>query len=90
MDSNLYRCEKLLLAILWQAIADYLNTSTVQYYQVEAWLFSDSQKFVFSFVRICGYFGYDIDYLRRMTIAKKERKERGLGMFLSIADEALK
>ena len=74
LDDQLYGIKKLMSAVIWQSIVDYVNIGDTEslYLSAERWLFTDSLRNNYSFRLLCENLDYDFKLLR--LVAKKLRK----------------
>jgi len=68
-DTDRVACKALALAVLESAIDD-LNTARKQRHKVDeqeilAWIESDDETWVFSFVPLCNWLAFDVNALRK-------------------------
>lgn len=73
-NNQLNRIKKLMFAVIWQSIVDYVNIEDTDsiYLSAERWLFSDNLSYDYSFRRLSENIGYNYKPFR--MVAKKLRQ----------------
>jgi len=74
VEDQPYGIKKLMSAVIWQSIVDYVNIGDTDslYLSAERWLFTDSFRNDYSFRSLCENLNYDFKLLR--VVAIKLRK----------------
>jgi hypothetical protein len=67
---------KLLAAVFWVGIADYLNGNGNNFKSAKRWIECEKVEYVSDFVSCCTILGLNCDVIRRIVYSKKRAKIR--------------
>lgn len=67
---------KLLAAVLWVGIADYLNGNGINFRSAKRWMECGKKEYISDFMPCCMILGLNCDVIRRIVYGKKRAKIR--------------